>query len=90
VKSRGVLRGAAIGAPQGQFAWQRKVLTVWAGARRPTPTKGGVNAPPLEPCVFYCCEIEASQGWDGRVSATTEIVAKCRRLGGSLSSGFEP
>jgi len=28
VKSRGVLRGAAIGAPQGQFAWQRKVLTV--------------------------------------------------------------
>jgi len=39
---------------------------------------------------FYCCEIEAAQGRNGRVSAATVFVAKCRRLGGSLSSGFEP
>jgi len=39
---------------------------------------------------FYCCEIEASQGWNGRVSATTVFVAKCRRLGGSLAAGLQP
>ena len=39
---------------------------------------------------FFCCEIEAAQGRNGRVPMAMVLVAKCRRLGGSLSSGFEP
>jgi len=88
VKSRGFSRGAAIGAPWGRCGGS--AIQLQGRGRRPTPTKGGVNAPPLEPCVFFCCEIEAAQGWDGRVSADIVIVAKCRRLGGSLPAGFQP
>ncbi|MGO2462703.1 MAG: hypothetical protein ACTH8P_21170, partial [Ewingella sp.] len=39
---------------------------------------------------FFFCEFEAAQGWNGHVSGTLVIVAKCRRLGGSLAAGFQP
>ncbi len=50
----------------------------------------GFKRNPLESCVFCCWKIEASQGRNGHVSAATVLVAKCRRLGGSRISGFEP
>jgi len=45
---------------------------------------------PLDPRAFCRWKIEAAQGWNGRVSAALVIAAKCRRLGGPLSSGLEP
>ncbi|WP_210435877.1 hypothetical protein, partial [Ewingella americana] len=56
----------------------------------PTLAQRVLNETLWNPAFFCCWKIEAAQGWGGRVSATTAIVAKCRRLGGSLSSGFEP
>jgi len=58
---------------------------------RPTPARGRpVAAAPLTPGLFCRWKIEASQGWNGRVSVALVIAAKCRRLGGPLSSGLEP
>ena len=42
------------------------------------------------PAFFCCCKIEASQGWDGHVSAASMFATKCRRLGGALAAGFQP
>jgi len=50
----------------------------------------GASARPLDSRAFYCWKIEAAQGWNGHVSAATVFAAKCRRLGGSRISGFEP
>jgi len=49
-----------------------------------------VSARPLDTRAFCCWKIEAAQGWNGRVSATFVIAAKCRRLGGSLATGLQP
>jgi len=50
----------------------------------------GFKRNPLESCVFLLLEYRGCAGWDGRVSAATLFVAKCRRLGGSLAAGFQP
>jgi len=65
---------------------------VWAASgHRPTPARGRpVAAAPLTPGLFCRWKIEASQGRNGHIPAGTMIAAKCRRLGGSLSSGLEP
>jgi len=72
-KEPGILKGRGDRRPLRPVWRQRTTLTLkrcgstptilkrQGRGRRPTPTKGGVNAPPLEPCVFYCCVIEASQ-----------------------------
>jgi len=56
----------------------------------PTLAQRVLNETLWNPAFFCCWKIEAAQGWDGRVSAAAAIVAKCRRLGGSRISGFEP
>ncbi|PKB87824.1 hypothetical protein A8A01_21340 [Ewingella americana] len=56
----------------------------------PTRAQRVLNETLWNPAFFCCWKIEAAQGWDGRVSAAAAIVAKCRRLGGSRISGFEP
>jgi len=56
----------------------------------PTLAQRVLNETLWNPAFFCCCKIEASQGWNGRVSAATVFVAKCRRLGGSLAAGLQP
>jgi len=67
-----------------QFAWQRNLALP-----RKLAQKARKRAPSGLPRLC-CCVTEASQGRNGRVSAAAVIATKCRRLGGSLSSGFEP
>jgi len=54
----------------------------------PTLAQRVLNETLWNPAFFYCWGIEAAQGWGGRVSGTLVIVAKCRHLGVSLSSGL--
>ncbi|MGP9435933.1 hypothetical protein ACT3RR_10915 [Ewingella sp. AOP8-B2-18] len=56
----------------------------------PTLAQRVLNETLWNPAFFCCWEIEAAQGWDGRVSVAAAIVANCRRLGGSLAAGFQP
>jgi len=56
----------------------------------PTLAQRVLNETLWNPAFFCCWKIEAAQGWNGRVSVAAVIVAKCRRLGGSRISGFEP
>jgi len=53
----------------------------------PTLAQRVLNETLWNPAFFYCWGIEAAQGWGGRVPAANVTVAKCRCLGGSLSSG---
>ncbi|MES4612739.1 hypothetical protein V2154_09175 [Ewingella sp. CoE-038-23] len=56
----------------------------------PTLAQRVLNETLWNPAFFCCWEIEAAQGWDGRVSVAAAIVANCRRLGGSLAAGLQP
>jgi Tfp pilus assembly protein PilV len=56
----------------------------------PTLAQRVLNETLWNPAFFCCWKIEAAQGWNGRVSVAAVIVAKCRRLGGSLAAGLQP